>query len=227
MSKNETYGALFDMDGVLVHSNPFHLRAWRELTGRYGLHLTGDRLRFGLGGRLNKDIVEHFWGPLPQERNFALGQEKEAIWRRLAADGLECVPGLQFFLNDLQNCGFLCGVATSAPRENLEFVLKRFHLRRYFAAQVVAEDVTRGKPDPQVYQIAAGKLGIPPQRCIVFEDAVAGIEAGHRAGALCIGITTTRTADELIAAGAMRAASDFTTVSAEFVLDRLRAQTLP
>ncbi|MHB8734342.1 MAG: HAD family hydrolase [Terriglobales bacterium] len=201
---------LFDMDGVLVNSNPFHLQAWRALTRREGLQLSDAELEYGLGGRISVDILRHFLGPLPAARLQSLAAEKELLFRDAIRGRVRPFPGLHGFLQQLRNHGLRLAVATSAPRANLELMLQELHLEHFFDGHVSAEDVSRGKPDPEVYLLAAAKLGCAAATCAVVEDAVAGIQAGCAAGMRCVGVTSTQPAHVLTAAGAKHTISDFT-----------------
>lgn len=203
--------ALFDMDGVLVDSNPFHLDAWTQLSRRHQRQLSPEDLQYGLSGRKSEDILRYLFGDdlLPEQLD-ALAAEKEHLFRELIRGRAQPIAGLTRLLYELVQLGWRCAVATSAPRLNLELTLDELGLRSLFGAEVTAEDVHIGKPHPQVYQLAAQRLDMPPSACIVFEDAVAGIEAGHRAGMTTVGLATTRPATELLAAGADLVVADFT-----------------
>lgn len=211
-SRSTTPGAaLFDMDGVLVDSNPFHFQAWTQLAHRHQRQLSPEELQYGLSGRKSEDILRYLFGAelLPHQLD-ALAAEKEHLFRELIRGQAQPITGLTTLLYELSRLGWRCAVATSAPRPNLELTLDELGLRSFFGAEVTAEDVHTGKPHPQVYQLAAQRLDMPPEACIVFEDAVAGIEAGRRAGMTTIGLATTRPEAELEAAGADLVVADFT-----------------
>lgn len=215
--------ALFDMDGVLVDSNPFHFQAWTQLSRRHHRQLTPQELQYGLSGRKSEDILHSLFGEdVPPHQLDALAVEKEELFRDLIRGQAQPIAGLQPLLAELRQLGWSCAVATSAPRPNLELTLDELGLRSFFGAEVTAEDVHIGKPHPQVYQLAAQRLDVPPDLCIVFEDAVAGIEAGRRAGMATIGLATTRPAAELEEAGADLVVPDFTHLTAAILQAQLR-----
>lgn len=221
-SSNVAGAALFDMDGVLVDSNPFHLQAWMQLSRRHGRQHSAEELQYGLSGRKSEDILLHLFGEdTPPDQLISLAAEKEQLFRDLIRGQVQPIAGLPALLRSLAGRGWRCAVATSAPRPNLELTLHELRLRSFFGAEVTAEDVHRGKPDPQVYQLAAQRLGVQPEFCIVFEDAVAGIEAGRRAGMTTVGLATTRLGAELTAAGADMVVPDFTQLTPEVLQELL------
>jgi beta-phosphoglucomutase len=119
-----------------------------------------------------------------------IGEAKEAEFRRLAeVHRLQPLPGAREWLASLHEAGWKQAIASSAPRLNVETLLRVLDLDRYLEAIVSAEEVTRGKPDPDVFLAAAEKLGVPPSRCIVVEDAAAGVEGARRGGMKSIGVT--------------------------------------
>jgi HAD superfamily hydrolase (TIGR01509 family) len=210
------------MDGVLVDSNPFHFEAWTQLSHRHQRQLSREELQYGLSGRKSEDILRYLFGEdlLPHQLD-DLALEKEDLFRTLIRGQAQPIPGLPAMLEELARLGWRSAVATSAPRANLELTLDELGLGDFFGAEVTAEDVQIGKPHPQVYQLAAQRLGMPPAACIVFEDAVAGIEAGRRAGMMTVGLATTRPAAELEAAGADLVVADFTHLTPALLSEHL------
>ena len=181
---------LWDLDGTLVDSGEYHWQSWRETLAAENFDLTRDQF-FASFGQKNDRILRGWLGEdATVERIERLGDAKEAEYRRLAREGgLAALPGATEWVARLQHDGWRQAVATSAPRLNAEVMLEACGLDRFFDVIVSAEDVTVGKPDPQVFQTAAGRLQTPPDRCIVVEDAAAGIEAARRAGMRCIGVS--------------------------------------
>ena len=211
------------MDGVLVDSNPFHFEAWTQLSHRHQRQHSPKELQYGLSGRKSEDILCYLFGKDLQPHEIdALAAEKEHLFRELIRGRAQPIAGLPGLLRQLAQLGWRCAVATSAPRLNLELTLEELGLRSFFGAEVTAEDVQIGKPDPQVYQLAAQRLGMPPEACIVFEDAIAGIEAGRRAGMMTVGLATTRPAAELEAAEADLVVADFTQLTPALLGEHLR-----
>jgi beta-phosphoglucomutase family hydrolase len=182
---------IFDMDGVIVDSNPLHREAWVEFNRRHGLETTDAMLERMYGGR-NDQIVRNFFGDsLPEDEVAAYGSAKEKIYREMLAGRIAetLVPGLRPFL-DLYR-GSPMAVATNAEPENVNFVLDRAGLRDYFRVVVDGHQVSRPKPHPDIYLRAASLLEIAPSNCIVLEDSHTGVAAARAAGMRVIGLATT------------------------------------
>jgi HAD superfamily hydrolase (TIGR01509 family) len=182
---------IFDLDGVIVDSNPVHVQVWEEYLRRQGISV--DRtLPDLMYGRRNDDIVRDLIGDhLTPEEVFAHGAAKEALYRDVMKAQLarRLVPGISTFLS--RHADILTGLATNAEPANAEFVLNESGLRRYFPVIVDGQQVARPKPDPEVYLRAARLLGRPPRDCVVFEDSIAGVQAGRAAGTRVVALTTT------------------------------------
>jgi len=180
---------LWDLDGTLVESAEQHWRAWREILEGYGVTITRAQFHESFGQR-NDAILARWLGPGESAgRIREIGDKKEARYRDLvAAEGLHALPGAADWVASLTGRGWRQAVASSAPRRNLDVVVGALGLGGHFQASVAAEDVPQGKPAPDVFLRAAELLGLPPARCVVVEDAAAGIEAARRAGMRSIGI---------------------------------------
>jgi beta-phosphoglucomutase len=181
------------MDGVLVHSMPLHTLAWERYLAKLGI--TVENLEQRMHGKRNSELVRDMIGAnLAKDVVFHHGAEKERLFRELmSADGLTqyAIPGVREFLeryNDLPKA-----VASNAEPQNIDFVLDRFDLRRYFPVTVNGMQVARPKPFPDVYLEAARLLNTPPSLCIVFEDSPTGVEAARAAGMRVVGVETTPT----------------------------------
>jgi beta-phosphoglucomutase len=187
-----TRAVLWDLDGTLVDSADYHWRAWRDTLAREGTSITYDQFLDGFGQKNDRILTKWFGAGLASDRVRRLGDTKEAEYRRITeAEGLAALPGAATWLATLHRAGWKQAIASSAPRANVEVMLRVAGLDRSFDALIAAEDVTAGKPDPEVFLTAAARVGVEAARCIVVEDAVAGIEAARRAGMKCIGIATT------------------------------------
>lgn len=197
------FGVIFDMDGVLVASGPAHLASWRMLARRHGLDLSEDKCA-SLFGRPSRDIIRELWGNVSDERVVTLDDEKESIYRGLVTGLLPLTIGARETLEALSAADITLAVATSAPPENLNLVLKEGRLERYFTATVHGFDVTHGKPAPDCYLLAARRAELNRDRCVVVEDALAGITAGRSAGMKVVGLVGTHSADRLAAHGVDR-----------------------
>jgi beta-phosphoglucomutase len=182
---------LFDMDGVIVDSNPAHRDAWARFNLQYGLETT-EEMHLRMYGRRNDQIVRDYFGDtLSDEEVVARGRAKEALYREMIADRIESmlVPGLRAFLD--RYAAVPKAIASNAEPENVDLLLDRSGLRPYFQAVVDGHQVSNPKPAPDVYLLAAHLLNVPPSQCIVFEDSPSGTLAGSAAGMRVIGIRTT------------------------------------
>lgn len=196
------YAVIFDMDGVLVDTYHAHYRSWLAMAEPEGLSFSEAEFAPTFG-RTSREIIAYFWGDgrYSDAEIAALDEKKEAAFRGIIEADFPAMPGVQRLLEDLHHAGFALAVGSSGPPENVDLVLKRLGARELFHAVVTGMDVTRGKPDPQVFLIAAERLGVSPQRCAVIEDAPAGVAAANAAGMTSIGLRSTgRTAESLSAA---------------------------
>jgi len=218
LSSNFSWACLFDMDGVLVDNTDFHVNAWLQFAQHHGRPLTKEQYVENINGRVSADAMAYtFQRPIPPGELIVLTEEKEAIYRDLYRPHLQPAPGLLDFLAALRAQGVKLAVGTSAPESNVRFTLDGLPLRPFFNAVVDSSMVHRGKPDPEIYLTAAERVGVEPARCIVFEDAFAGIEAGLRGGMKVIALATTHTHDELVGTGASLIVNDFTELPVEAV----------
>ena len=191
------YAIIFDMDGVLVDSNPYHKIALNQFCAKYGYHLTEEGLRNKIYGRTNKEWITNLFGVLPSDQLAQYGEEKEALYRELFDKDIQPVSGLIDFLRLLDKHSIPRAIGTSAPRSNVDFTLLKTGIQNFFSIILDESHVTHGKPSPEIYLNVAKKLGLPPQRCVVFEDSLSGVISAKRAGTKVVGITTTHTAQEL------------------------------
>ncbi len=199
------YAVLWDMDGTLVDTAELHFQAWVALAAEMGRPFT--RADFaGTFGWRNPEIIPKVFGIADPAEVRRLGDQKEQLYRHTARAGVALLPGVRRLLEDLQAAGFAQAIGSSAPRDNLDLILELTQTTPLFGAVVSMEDTSRGKPDPEVFLIAARKLGVAPQRCLVLEDAPVGVEAAKAGGMKCIGVTFVghHSAAALQAAGADR-----------------------
>ena len=206
------------MDGVLVNNLEVHRAAFAEFFRRYGVERSFDELSrvFGKG---NDDIMGELMPKEVVERVGIreLGYEKEAIYREIYAPIIEPQPGLLAFLAEAEEAGLRSAVGSSGYRVNVDFVLDKCRIRSYFEAIVAGDEVTRCKPDPEIYLTAAAKLGLRPEECVVFEDAEAGIEAAKRAGIKVVALATTFSREFLEGTEADAIVGDFREVSVKML----------
>jgi beta-phosphoglucomutase len=188
---------IFDMDGVLVDSNPFHKISLQQFCVKYGQNLTEQQLREKIYGRTNKEWIVNVFGAMSKEKLLAYEDEKEALFRELYQHDIKPVDGLISFLDKLDAQQIPRAIGTSAPRVNVDFVLAKTGMEKYFSVILDEDFVTNGKPDPEIYLKVAAALKFEPGQCVVFEDSLAGVQAGKAAGCKVVGITTTHTPEEL------------------------------
>jgi beta-phosphoglucomutase family hydrolase len=187
----QPWGMLFDWDGVVIDSSPEHERAWELLASERGLVLPADHFKRGFGKKNEVIIPDLGWGSDPAVVK-ELADRKEELYRELvAAEGVVILPGARELLSALKEAGIPRAVGSSTPRGNLDALFAATGLDSLFDAIVCGDDVTHGKPDPEVFLKAASLLGLAPERCIVIEDAFAGIEAARRGGMKVVGVATT------------------------------------
>ena len=216
MDSKNAKAVIFDLDGVLVNTGEFHKQSWSDLAGRQGWEFSEEIFRQTFGMQ-NYQIIPILAGrQLPAGEIDRLSKWKEQRYRELVAGKLTLLDGVRDLIEDLKAQGFLLAVGTSTPRINLEFMLDHTQLHNCFNALVTSEDVTRGKPAPDTFLKAAQKLAVPPENCVVVEDAVPGVQAAKAAGMAVIAVTTTRSradlaeADRVVDSLAELTADDFT-----------------
>jgi HAD superfamily hydrolase (TIGR01509 family) len=192
--------AIFDMDGVISDNMGYHTRAWELFIRKYAPNL-------GIGdvtphyGKTNADLMGFLFGrPLTPEEVEGYGEEKEGFYRELYTRDMAPLPGLLDLLGNLRKAGIRAVVATSAPKSNVDFLLDGLGIWDCFDLVIDAAGVKKGKPDPEIYLKSAAEVGCDPAACVVFEDALAGIEAGRRAGMKVVGVATTLPARRLFQA---------------------------
>lgn len=190
-------GAIFDMDGVVVDNHRYHFAAWMTFAQKHGFKLDADIYRETFNGKTNADLFSMIFGNISEARMAELAEEKEGLYRSLYRDSMRPHTGLLDFLDYLQKNRIKIALGTSAPTSNVDFTLDTLKLRAYFSVIVDGSQVERGKPDPQVYQLCAAKLGLEPKDCVVFEDSLAGLESGIRAGCPVVGVATSHRPVEL------------------------------
>ena len=187
---------IFDMDGTMVDNMMVHHRAWQRILAKYGIDLPLEDVKERIHG-INEEILEREFGDRfsPVERK-AVADEKEATYRQIFKPELKLLEGLPDFFNYLDELQIPFGIGTAAPGPNADFVLDELALRPRFKTIVHAGHVSKGKPNPEVFEKAAAGIGVPLEKCIVFEDSPTGAEAASRGGALSIIVTTTHEPQE-------------------------------
>lgn len=183
--------ALWDMDGTLLDSAEYHWLAWRDTMAEMGFEISHEEFIATFGQR--NDTILRGW--ISEELTAAeiarISDIKEARYRTMVKErGVVLLPGVHEWLIRLRDAGWRQAIASAAPRANVATIIEVLGLETFFGGYIGAEDVQRGKPDPQVFQAAAALLGVPAERCVVLEDAPAGVAAGRSAGMRTIGVLT-------------------------------------
>ena len=187
-SGQEGFGVIWDMDGTMVDTAELHFRAWQATAAELGRPFSRTDFQATFGRR-NPDILHILFGTRFSEQEMTLiGDRKEEMYRAAAQAGVEPLPGVLDLLQMFRGLGFRQAIGSSAPRANVELILSLTQTQNYFDAFVGMEDVARGKPDPQVFLRAAQMLQVIPERCLVLEDAVAGVQAAKAGGMKCIAV---------------------------------------
>jgi beta-phosphoglucomutase family hydrolase len=206
-------GAIFDWDGVIINSAEHHEWSWERLAAEIGKTLPEGHFKAGFGMKNEVIIPEMLkWTADPGEvRRFSL--RKEAIYREVVRErGIVALPGVENWLRQLRDAKIPCVIASSTHRENILVSLGMLGLESFFDSIVTAEDVKRGKPDPEVFLTAAKRIGVGPGGGVVFEDALVGIAAAHAAGMRVAAVATTNPKEAL--------------AHADWVVDRLDELTV-
>lgn len=190
-------GAIFDMDGVVVDNHKYHFKAWMAFAKKYQFELNERIYRDQYNGKTNADLFRMIFGNISEEEMKKYADEKEGMYKDLYFPDMKAHKGLIDFLEFLQKKCIRIALGTSAPTGNVDFVLDNLRLRKYFEVIVDGPQVVKGKPDPEVYLLCALKLGLDPKECVVFEDALLGLEAGERAGCKIVAVATSHEAYEL------------------------------
>ncbi len=184
-------GVIFDMDGVLVDSYDAHFLSWKEVANQRGLEMTEENFAATFG-RTSRDIIRALWGDAVSDAEIPeVDAAKEAAYRDILRRDFPAMDGATELLQSLSDAGFAMAIGSSGPPENVQCVLDELPGGNLIAASVNGQDVSKGKPDPEVFLKAAMKLGISPERCAVVEDAPAGVQAARAAGSVAIALTGT------------------------------------
>lgn len=191
-----------------MDTNPYHKIALRQFAEKYGYRLTEEQLVKKIYGRTNKEWIPNLFDRvLPAHELERYGEEKEKMFRELYKKDIKPLSGLGGFLDQMDELKIPRAIGTSAPKTNLDFILDELDLRKYFPVTLHEADVTKGKPDPEIYIKCAARLNMPPSKCVVFEDSLSGVASAQAAGCPVVGVATTHSAQEL---GTKVTINDFT-----------------
>jgi len=181
---------LFDLDGTLIDSMPLHHAAWAAWHAQHGLPFDDAGFFAATAGRTNDEILRELLPQLSHAERAALAEEKEALYRAAAAESLQMIEGFEPLRAQARALGLKLAICTASPLGNMAVAFERFGLDRLVDTVVSPADGVRGKPHPDIFELAAVRLGVPAAACLVFEDAPLGIEAAQRAGMRAVALTT-------------------------------------
>jgi beta-phosphoglucomutase family hydrolase len=189
---------IFDMDGVLVDTNPFHVQKWEALLAEYGIAFDRKALPKQVLGPGNDPTLRHFFGErITADDRRRLSEELEARFRRAFAPHAKPLPGVERLISECHDHGVLVALASAAMTKNVNFILDALKLRPYFHVILTGDEITQSKPHPEIFVKTAQKLRLFPADCVALEDSFAGIEAAKRAGMKCVAVASTFPAPEL------------------------------
>jgi beta-phosphoglucomutase len=197
MSKsNQIKAFIFDMDGTIVNNTPYHTKAWLQFLSKYDIHIKEEELYPKIFGS-SEEIMPRFFGKdLSAEGNIQLSNEKEELYRNLYKDIIEELRGLKRLLQIARKKNIAVALATMSDLQNVSFIVDKLGIRSSFDIIAGAEQITRGKPHPEIYQFVLGRLKINPEDAIVFEDSQGGVLSAKAAGIKVIGICTTHSKEQ-------------------------------
>ena len=189
---------LFDVDGTIVDNMDAHLQAWVEYLGTLGINDRNDVIYKIVSGKTTREVIEYYFGKnLTEVQMRDHYRQKEALYKALYFPEMSGIAGVVDLFKQANELNVPMAVASAGGIDNVEFILNNLNLRQYFQEVVSARDVKRGKPDPEIFLLAAKRLGVDPSACLVFEDSKAGLEAATNAGMKAVAITTAMPASEL------------------------------
>jgi len=191
---------IWDMDGVIVDTAPYHFRAWQHVFQKRGVNFTEHDFRRCFGQRNDTIIGTTLGEGISQSEIDIIASEKEENYRQRVRRNIKPLPGAIELIKSLKEHGFSVALASSAPVENIRLILRGLDIEDFFPVIVFGREVSEGKPSPQGFLLAAEKLGVEPKNCIVIEDAIAGVAAAKRAGMHCIAVTSTHPRGSLMEA---------------------------
>ncbi|CAG0980263.1 Validoxylamine A 7'-phosphate phosphatase [Burkholderiales bacterium] len=210
---------IFDIDGTIIDSMPWHGRSWEVFLARHGIRYDGEAFLRGTAGRTGFEIMRDLFGAMSDEATRALVHEKEALYRELFRPSFREIEGFRSFARRAREEGVKIACATAGDANNIAFALAGLGMEGEFDALCGAHDVARGKPEPDLFLLAAARMGADPARCVVFEDAPLGIEGARRAGMHAVGITSGEPAERLAGAHVLAALADYRGVVPRDIID--------
>jgi beta-phosphoglucomutase len=214
MSEGTLEAVLWDLDGVIADTGTYHCRAWQDVFGRRGVSFTDEDFMRHFGQRNDTIIRDTVGGSISPEELAIIASEKEANYRRRVSGNIKPLPGAIELIKSLGQYSINMAIASSAPLENIQIIIRGLGVEDCFQAIVWGQEVAEGKPSPQVFLLAARKLEVEPRNCVVIEDAVAGVAAAKSADMKCVAVTNShprsrlKEADLIVATLATLSVSD-------------------
>ena len=188
MTEHETLpGVIFDIDGVLMNSNPAHLKSWQILGEEDGFEFTPQLFQETFGQRSDAILAAHWGRPLSDDEAWKMAERKEAIYREMVEKDFPAMPGAVDFVRNLARYGIPLSVGSSGPAVNVDFVVEQLGILPYLKGVVSGTDVPRAKPAPDIFLACARKMELPPNRCVAIDDSASGVAAAKSAGMKIIG----------------------------------------
>ena len=197
MSENRLEAVLWDLDGVIADTGDYHYGAWQDVFGKKGVTFTKEDFMRHFGQRHDTIIKFALGDGLSPEEFDTVTEEKQQEYRRVVAENIRALPGAIELIKSLNNHNIKTAIASSAPVENIDIIIKGLKIQDSFQAIAHGTEVDEGKPSPQIFQLAAGKLNVEPGNCVVIEDAIAGVTAAKTAGMKCVAVTNSHPVDKL------------------------------
>jgi beta-phosphoglucomutase family hydrolase len=220
MQQTPIQAIIFDLDGTLIDSMPFHTQSWVIFAKHHGIEMDLPELMRRTTGRNGAECMNELLGrEVPTAQAWEMVAEKEAIYRELFAPQFKAVLGAQAFISAARESGLKLGLGTAGDAHNVAFALQHLALPREFDAIARGDEGLPGKPDPAIFLAAAQRMGMLPQHCVVFEDAPLGIEAARRAGMQAVAVCTGHSAAELAGPHVLASIANYTELRPDFLRD--------
>ena len=198
LASMNTKAAIFDLDGTLIDNNSHHLKTWKVYLEKIGKDISEEAYRKNINGRTNKDALEYIYNKkMTDEEAMVYALEKEALYRKIYKPDIKPVDGLLDLLEVLHDRDIPMAIATSGIQVNIDFMFEYIPIKQYFKEIVNSSHISKGKPDPEIYLKTAFLLDILPENCLVFEDAIVGVNSAKAAGMKVIALTTTQSKEDL------------------------------
>ncbi|MDD4876241.1 MAG: HAD family phosphatase [Dehalococcoidales bacterium] len=197
MAKNEVKAVIWDMDGIIANTALYHLKGWQIVFQNRQITYTEEEYRLNTGKRSDNIVRDILGEKITEEEINIITRTKAEAFRKLISQNVETYPGVIKLVTSLKEYGFKTAIASSAPMANIELITKDLKIHDYFDFIISGWDITRSKPDPEIFLLAAQNLGAEAKNCIVIEDAIVGVAACRRAGMHCIAVTNTNPREDL------------------------------